>query len=701
MSDFRKSKVRLIKQNNESDCAVACIRMIADYLGVSIPAATIRKLSKTNYAGTSVYGVVQCLNSIGITSTPLKGSIDELLLAVFSSEITLPFICLLNKPNGLDHFVVVECVSKKITIYDPAERKYNVEIDDFVKVWSGCIITIDYINNHDKKSKKKAKNLLLGIIAKEWKLVITVFIISFLLAVIGVAMSFSLQLIIEGASADADGNKIIQVSILLFAISIVQMIMSWLRGVLVIKIKLNISVNMTKAFLSSLFDLDYDYYMSFLSGDYVQRFDSLQQIPEIIAQITASILLDCITFVLSITALFVLSKELTLMVLALLMIVVFGIVLSDNKVHKANKLLAEANAEMDSTVVEFLRGMESIKANKLKNWIISKTTQKYDNSIQREYCADMITLRETTFLGGTITVGIIAVLMTSGIMINRGNLSVGSMLSFYTITAFLFEPIEKLMNMHAVIEKTAIAIRRLQDVIYGAKDESEYNSIDSLRSKEKLGISMENISFSYDYKADVLSNISFVIEPGECVGIIGKSGCGKSTIGRIVSGLLQPDEGKVQYYNLTQIYSGSEVKSKLGLVSQHDSFFEGSIIDNLIGNSTDVSQEEVKDICRMVGVHSDIESMPDKYETLLFSNASNISTGQRQRLALARAVVSRPQLIVLDEITCNLDQSSRNLIIKAISEIKKSMTCVIITHDQNMMGICDRCINIQYLNEEK
>lgn len=286
--------------------------------------------------------------------------------------------------------------------------------------------------------------------------------------------------------------------------------------------------------------------------------------------------------------------------------------------------------------------------------------------------------------------------MVSGLLVSSGSLTIGGLLSFYSIMSFLFEPIEKMMNMHQLIEKTVISLKRLEDVVCGAKDVSSFdlNNRDDLI--KGIGVYVENVSYSYNYTNDVLSDISLRIDKGECIGIVGKSGCGKSTLGRIISGMLEPDTGRVSYYaDAHNPIKVEDAIKRICYVSQNEKFFEGTIRENLSASDPGISIAMITRACILTGLHSEIEAMPLKYDTVLFANAFNLSTGQRQRLSVARALLRTPDLLVLDEVTSNLDLYSKQHIKDVLSEIKGMITCVIITHDDELISICDRCVNIE------
>lgn len=730
----KKVKVKLKRQNNDNDCGVACISMVLEGMNINASAQEIRLKSKTSSKGTTIYGMLRACTCFGVQAEAMQGSMEELISSITTGEIRLPLIALMNKKDGRNHYVVVDKMNEGIHILDPEGKKYSCDYTEFSEEWSGCVVAFNrYYVSKDKAQKKKncTHVILFNCLNGEMIHIVSITLLSFALAVTGIINGFSLQLISESAtnggtvkqiensdlvSENADDTaegiekdfsqkkwakflhmkELLHICIVLLALSIIQTVMNWARGLLILRVKRRISENLITEYLENLVNLDYEYYNTFSKGDYYQRYENILEISEVIAQLTSCVLLDLITFVACILALAYISKFLTVLAMTILIISILVIWIFDSKLYKTNKGIADANADMEGLIVELINGFESARDNRTKLWLIECCERRFSKVIESENESGRLTISETSIVGGIISMGIVLILAINGLLIIQGVLSVGKMLSFYSIMALLLEPISKLMNMHSIIERTMVSLKRMEDIVFGVKTVETVSGTKCYSNNNddtQMGVSIQEAYFSYDYCKDVISDYSIIISPGECIAILGRSGGGKSTLGKIMAGLLRPEKGTVTYFDqkgmeLDEIYA----KQNICYVSQTPYFFEGTIVDNLGVGDTTITFEEIKNACMLVGIHEDIEMMPLGYGTFLLSNGCNISVGQKQRLSLARAILRKPKLLILDEITSNLDEQSKENIYKTINNIKDMTTCIIITHDKELCNYCGRSV---------
>ena len=210
-------------------------------------------------------------------------------------------------------------------------------------------------------------------------------------------------------------------------------------------------------------------------------------------------------------------------------------------------------------------------------------------------------------------------------------------------------------------------------------EDSESSSTTTLKAIDLLEV--KNVSFRYGNGLLVLENVALSIKKGEKIAIVGQSGCGKSTLAKLFLRFYLPESGHIQI-NGTNIdcFDLSSLRNSIAYISQNPFFFADTIRNNLTNGNEEISDEQIEAVCKMCLANQFIETLPLGYDTVLSENGENLSNGQRQKIALARALLANPQILILDEATCNLDSVSEKKINEMLSYNFSNMSCIFITH---------------------
>ena len=273
----------------------------------------------------------------------------------------------------------------------------------------------------------------------------------------------------------------------------------------------------------------------------------------------------------------------------------------------------------------------------------------------------------------------------------NGKLTVGQLLVFNSLLAYFVDPVKNLINLQPMMQTAVVASDRLGEILdlEIEKSDLEYKKI----SPEKLygNIRIENISFEYGRRGDVLKNISLEIKPGEKIAFVGESGSGKTTLVKLLLNYYSPQKGEILFdnNNIKDIQLSS-LRNKIAYVPQETFLFSGSIYENLQLGTNNISFEEIVEASKMAKAHDFINDLPLRYNTRLEENGSNLSGGQRQRLSITRAVLKKPNILILDEATSSLDSSTEKAIEEMLNDYSKNMTSIIIAHRLSTIMRCDK-----------
>lgn len=250
-------------------------------------------------------------------------------------------------------------------------------------------------------------------------------------------------------------------------------------------------------------------------------------------------------------------------------------------------------------------------------------------------------------------------------------------------------PITNLINLQSQLQKAFVASERLNDIL-----ESEIEHIEKGMIFEglKSPIIFKDVDFRYGYKDIVLNSLNIEIKKGSKIAIVGECGCGKTTTVKLLMALYEYEAGNIiiNGYSITE-YSKSSLRSKIAYVSQEAFLFSDSIYNNLRLGNEDISNEDIEKMCKICFMDKFIRNLPCGYETILEENGNNLSGGQKQKLLIARALLRKPEILILDEATSDLDSITENGIEEIISDFLDDITCIIITHRLKIVKKCD-CI---------
>ena len=246
--------------------------------------------------------------------------------------------------------------------------------------------------------------------------------------------------------------------------------------------------------------------------------------------------------------------------------------------------------------------------------------------------------------------------------------------------------------MFISIANSTMYVDRISDIM-------EQEEVESNENKPKIdidgNIELKNVTFRYSKNtADVLDDINISIKKGEKIALVGQSGSGKSTLAKLLVGIYQPTDGEVYLdgHKLSEIDTSYAYK-QMGIVPQEITLFNKSIYENIVANRDNITQEDVEEACRIVGIADDIESMPMRYNTIVSDMGMNFSGGQRQRLALARALAGKPKILVLDEATSALDNIYEKSISNKLKDIK--VTRIVIAHRLSTIYDADKIVVVE------
>ncbi len=348
--------------------------------------------------------------------------------------------------------------------------------------------------------------------------------------------------------------------------------------------------------------------------------------------------------------------------------------------ERGYRQVRERIAEVLADLSESLAGMRVISAtNRRQHNVI-----QHANVVGEHRDANVYASTVGAIYGPTSeTIGVIGqavLLLVGGRMVLNGTLTVGELFAFLLYLTAFFAPIQQLVQLYNSYQQGQAAVAKVRDLL--ATSPAVVEAPDAIDLPPIDGrIVFDQVSFSYDGKTEVLHGLDLTIEPGETLAIVGPTGAGKSTVAKLLSRFYEPSRGGVSIdgHNLRDVTIHS-LRSQLGVVPQEPFLFNGSIRSNVAFAKPDTSSEDVQAACEEIGLASLLDRLPDGVDSLVHERGASLSSGERQLLALARAFLAKPRVLILDEATSNLDLASETLIERALDTVLEGRTAVIIAH---------------------
>ncbi len=355
-------------------------------------------------------------------------------------------------------------------------------------------------------------------------------------------------------------------------------------------------------------------------------------------------------------------------------------------------VMRQASANIGSFLIETLQGMKLVVTSNAQDREAARFRRKNDAFVD----ALMSVQRLTYFSGGLpnllLSAGTVIVFLYGGWRVIHAELTMGSFVAFIAYQMRILPPIQALLGLYTSLATARVSLARVNQILDTPPEVVEAHNAQQLDHCEGR-IAFENLSFRFDRETAVLENLSFDVQAGETVAIVGPSGSGKSTIADLLLRLLDPDAGTIRIdgRDLREL-SLNDLRSHVVLVDQEPFVFHASVAENLRYVQPDASDSDLQAACRAAGIDSFIESLPQRFDTVVGERGTALSAGERQRLAIARAFLANPSVLILDEPTSALDPGSERQVIAGYAALMKGRTTLVITHRLELASHADRVI---------
>lgn len=667
-----KRSVPLIMQSEVSECGLACLAMISSFYGYKINLSPLRKKVTLDSNGINLKQLMNVANQLHFSSRALQCSLNEI------EQLSLP--CILHW--NMDHFVVLTRVTKNtIFINDPAFGKRKIHRKEFSYSFTGIALELTPTTSFKKQDVRVVMKItqLWEKITGLKRALISLLALSLILQSAALLLPYYMQWVVDNVLLSNDTSLLIVLAFGFSLLTIIQSGVSAFRSWLVLRFSSSLNLHMGANLFHHLINLPMSYFEKRHIGDVVSRFGSLSAIREMLATGLVEAIIDGIMASIVLIMLYVYSP--------LLATIALGFVLLSFLVQLAfyypNRRITEesivAEAKEDTSFLESIRAIQTIKLFSHETSRQNLWLNRYAEVINTNIRLGKLDIAETTFNSLIFGLESILVIYFGALIVIDGDLTVGMLLAFIAYKGQFTTSITNFIDNILSFKLLGLHLERLSDITLQKTEFNDTNYVAPL-STVKGNIRLESICFRYaDNSEWVLRNINLEVKSGDSVAIVGASGCGKTTLLKIILGLLKPTSGRIYLDGIDISQLGlNEYRQHFGAVMQNDLLFSGTLSENITLFDPNYNEDKLNECCRLACILDDIEKLPMKYHSLVGDMGNNFSGGQLQRLFLARALYKEPAILCLDESTSNLDQQNEFLINDNIKSLP--MTRIIIAH---------------------
>ena len=590
------------------------------------------------------------------------------------------------------HYVVIHKVSEKeIIVADPAKGIVKYTPIDFFNIWTGILIVLTPTSDFKKGNEVKGIFTRFFELLKPQKgLLINIFLASILITVFGIIGSFYFKFLLDDIVPNNLKQSLTMFSIGFIVLAIFKVIMEAFRTHLLIHLGQKLDIPLMLGYYEHVINLPMNFFGTREVGEIISRFNDASNIRQAISGVALTMMID--VFMVLIGGGILYSQSPSLFELTIIPLVLYGIIVYSFKrnIEKANRETMEKNSKLTSYLIETLNGIETIKAFNSEREVNLETEKrfiKFIKAIFKNECINNMQVSLKSLVKGIFAIGI---LWIGSIQVLNGKISFGELLTFNALLAYFLTPIENIINLQPTVQTALVAAERLSEILDLELEKSE-NEDKKINPKTLIGnIEVKNVDFRYGTRNLILKNINMTIKKGERIALVGESGSGKTTLAKLLLNFYQCEKGEilVNNYNLLDI-NIEALRDKIAYISQETFLFNGTILENLMLGNPYLTYEEVIDACEKAQIHDFINSLPLRYNTLVEENGSNFSGGQKQRLSIARAILRKPEILIMDEATSNLDSITEKAIERTIHKFSEGMTTIIIAHRLSTIMRCD------------
>ncbi len=676
----------MILQGQAGECGLAAMAMVAHYHGCHVGLAELRRRFLLSRQGTNLASLVSIAQALGLQARALRLEMDAL------PDLQLP--CIVHW--DLNHFVVLKRVgTRRLQIHDPANGPRTLSWSEFARHFSG--IALELSPTTDFRPRRAAAPValssLIGRVHGLGRAVWQILALAFALEVLSLGMPFQLQWLVDQAVPAADTGLIHVLGAGFLLLVVVQGGISLLRGWLIATVSAQLGFQWLGQVFAHLLALPLPYFEKRHLGGIQSRFASIVQVQRTLTTGFTQTLVDGVLVVGTFSLMLVYSAALSAISVSAVVLYALARLFWLGRMREAAVEQLVWDARQHTHFLESVRGIQSVRLfgrQHVRQMDWTHLLAEQTNAQLRLGQYEVLQSSAKLLLFGVERV---LVIWLAALAILRSELSLGMLLAFIAYREQFSRRLSELIDRLVEFRLLRVHLERVADIVHQPRENA--GQVAEAASWSETTIELCGVGFRYaDDIPAVLEDLTLRIDSGECVAITGTSGCGKTTLVRVILGLLQPTSGQVRIGGRPLSSAAlPQYRAMVGTVMQDDLLFTGSVADNISFFDPESDQAQVERCARIAALHEEVEQMPLGYASPLSEAGTGLSGGQRQRVLLARALYRSPRILVMDEATSHLDVMNEHRVNAAIQAMQ--ITRIIVAHRRETLDMAERVVTLE------
>jgi HlyB family type I secretion system ABC transporter len=679
-----------IKQIDEMDCGAASLAMVCRHFGRKISLTRIRQVVHTATDGTSLRGLCQGAEALGLAARSVKASKSNI------GQMPLPAI--IHWENY--HWVVLfQVTDRYASIADPATGIRRITRQELDEKWNGYAALFDYTEAFEQTPETKTS---FGWLMPFLKPFATVFAKAFGLAVIVSALQMLLpvftQVIVDGVLVEGDASLLAMMIgsmiVVLGFMTVAMLVQRYLLSFVAVRVD-SISLDfITRRLLA----LPVSFFAVRKTGDIQRRILGVRQVREFLVQNGVNGLTAIAQIAAAIVLMVLYSPLLAIVFLAVAPLYACLMKYSSKRLRPMFDELEESYGKYSSHQIDAIKGIETVKALGAESSLREKMLGEFHSLAHKQFKSSFLLM---SYEGMVQTVGFLSMalfLFVGAQQVMSGKLTIGAMVAFNSLVAMANAPILTLLSMWDNWQLATVLLNRMNDIFESEPEQGhDHSQLKPVRTLEGR-VQLQNVSFHYGSpdSQKILEDISIDIPAGKTVAIVGRSGSGKTTLVKCLTGMLEPTAGAIYFDGVEQKrLHYRDLRRQIGFVLQENYLFDDTIAKNIAFGEEEPDVERVAWAAKVANAHEFVERLPLGYDTRIGETGIALSGGQRQRIAIARAVYNNPPILIFDEATSALDTESEKAVKENMDELLKGRTSFVIAHRLSTVRDADLILVIE------
>ena len=693
-SNYRRLKNIVLRQHDTSDCGPACLLMALRYWGGDDVINHIRHLSGTRQNGTTMLGLCGAAKCIGLNPEGVEfDDVNEL------RDVSVPIVLPIVKDGKFEHYIICfGTIDDDFLIADPATKLERYSASQIEKVWlrKGLLLSAtEHLLHKDVHSEKR--HWLMSLVKDDIAVLTACMVIGIIMAMLGMTMPIFSQKLIDEV---LPSNNVRMLIISIIALLILQLASSWIgavRSKLLMYQARGFNKRIISFFLKKLFSSSKSFFDSLKIGDIVARLNDTHRLQSVLASMLGNIVINVLIMLVSMCYLFYISTfiaSLTLVGIPIFFVIIY---INNKNIIRLQRNVLKSYADVESTFINSFSIIDAIISYGRQSFFVHKNISLYSDYQEENVRFERAKINIGFNANIASVLIVVMVIGVSAFMVIDSQMSIGQFTAVMSVTSSILSAVASIALSAIPINEGKVAFERMYELIgVGATSDSEQAKC-FVRNSEVEVLSVRHLSFRYAGHSLLLKDVSFEAKRGDILCIMGECGCGKSTLLQLIMHFYDIESGEITINNqLQNSMSNSVWQRYFAYASQ-----ESHIIDGTVAENVSFGCDECVDIEQFIVNYGFdkllTDALPHGVRTIVGKDGINLSGGQRQLIAIARAIYANRPILLLDEITSAMDAETELHIANLLNRIKREHIIVVVTHNVSFVQkIAD---NISVINQ--